>query len=257
MERAGLWLGRFGAPLLAVLFLVLLHWRGLDCWFFQDDFGWLHIGAYPSHEGVLHMLFAPKAHGNIRPWSENLFFFALFRIFGVNPLPFRIVIFATAMADVLLLYALVRTLTGSALASLGAAIFWLANPAITPIFCWTCIYNETQYLFFLLLALLLFIRGKYWLQAGAFILGLGSLETMVMYPLLATLYAWLYDRSKLRRTLPLYLISAAYTAAHFVAAPAAKTGPYAIQFDRRIFSTLAAYVEMALGPERLAHFHWT
>jgi hypothetical protein len=255
MERSSLLLMRFGAPLLGILFLLLFHWRGLYCWFFQDDFGWLHIGT--GHPDVLKMLFAPKAHGNIRPWSENLFFFAFYRIFGVNPLPFRIFIFATAAANVVLLCTLVRTLTGSALASAGAAIFWLANPAITPIFCWTCIYNATQYLFFVLLALLLFIRGKYWMQVAVFVLGLGSLETMVMYPVVASLYAWLYDRSKFRGTLPLYLVSAAYTAVHFLAAPAAASGPYSIYFDRRIFSTLATYVQMALGPERLGHFHWT
>ncbi|HYL39644.1 MAG TPA: hypothetical protein VEV17_27250 [Bryobacteraceae bacterium] len=253
----GQWLLRLGAPLSAVLFLLLFHWRGLDCWFFQDDFGWLHLGLYPSHETILQMLFSPKAHGNIRPWSENLFFFAFYRLFGMNPLPFRIAVFVTASANVLLLFTLVRALTGSVLASLGAAIFWLANPALTPIFCWTCIYNETQYLFFVLLALLLFIRGKYWMQLGVFVLGLGSLETMVMYPVAATLYAWLYDRTKLRRTLPLYLISTAYTAAHFLVAPAPTSGPYAIHLDRRIFSTLWTYVQMALGPERLAHFHWT
>src|SRR4029077_2888548 len=41
------------------------------------------------------------------------------------------------------------------------------------------------------------------------------------------------------------------------AAPAVKTGPYAIQIDWRIFSTLWKYVEMALGPERLGPFYWT
>ena len=236
-------------------FLLSFYWRGLGSWFYQDDFGWLHLGPATDFSDLLAILFAPKAHGNIRPWSENLFFFGLKAIFGVNPLPFRIVVFATAILDIALLAALVRKLTGSVLASAAAPVLWLANATVAPALCWTSIYNESQYLVFVLLALRLFLRGKYWQQMVVFALGLGSLETAVMYPVIAFAYALLYDRTKLRRTAPLFAISAAYTALHFWAAPAAKSGPYAIQLDGRMVQTLASYVNLALGPQVLAGFH--
>ena len=151
---------------------------------------------------------------------------------------------------------MVRRLTGSALASGAAPVLWLANACVAPALCWTSIYNETQYLVFVLLALWLFSVGRYGWQIVVFVLGLGSLETVVMYPAIALLYAMLFDRPKLRRTIPLFAISAGYTLLHFLVAPAAKTGPYAIQIDSRIFHTLGAYIQMVLGPERLAHFHW-
>jgi hypothetical protein len=248
---------RYAGWLIASVVFLAFYWRGLECWFFQDDWGWLHIALDPRYKrDVLAMLFAPKAHGNIRPWSENLFFFGLFRLFGVNAVPFRMVVFATVLADLYLLNALVLRLTNSALAAFGSQIFWISNAAIVQSFCWTCIYNETQYLFFVLLALLLFMEGRYGWQIAVFILGLGSLETAVMYPCLVSLYTLLYDRKRLRLTLPLYLISATYTFIHFWAAPAVKTGPYALQIDARIFSTLARYIELALGPESLGHFEW-
>jgi len=256
------WLARNGAALAGLIFLLAFYWRGLGDWFYQDDFGWLHIGPVTGFSSLLSMLFAPKAHGNIRPWSENLFFFGLKALFGINPLPFRIVVFATVAADVVLLAALVRRLTGSALAAASAPILWLANPNVAPALCWTSIYNESQYLVFMLLAFLLFLRGKYWQQMVVFALGLGSLETAVMYPAIVLAYTLLYDRAKLRRaklwqTVPLFAISAAYTVLHFWAAPAAKSGPYAIQINGRIFQTLASYVKLALGPQDLAQFHWT
>jgi hypothetical protein len=241
----------------ASLFLLLFYWRGLDCWFYQDDFGWMHLWPARDFRGLLQILFAPHAHGNLRPWSENLFFFGLHGLFGVHALPFRIVVFATVIADLFLLDRLVRDLTGSAWAALAAEICWLANPAVAPSLCWTCIYNQTQSLFFLLLALLLFVRGRYWAQAAVFVLGLGSLETMVMYPVIASLYALIYDRSKFRRTLPLYAISLVYTALHFWVAPAPQSGPYMIEIGWRMFRTFATYMQMVLGPENLAHFHWT
>lgn len=250
------WLLRNGAALAGLVFLLAFYWRGLGDWFYQDDFGWLHLGPAADFGDFLSILFAPKAHGNIRPWSENLFFYGLKAIFGVNPLPFRIVVFATVAADVVLLSSLVRRVTGSVLAAACAPVLWLANPDVAPALCWTSIYNESQYLVFVLLALLLFLRGKYWQQMIVFVLGLGSLEMVVMYPVIALAYAWLFDRAKALRTAPLFAISAAYTALHFWAAPGAKSGPYAIQIDSRMFQTFGAYVKLVLGPQQLAHFHW-
>lgn len=247
---------RYGPVLLGSIFLLSFYWRGLNCWFYQDDFGWLHLGPATGLHDFFLLLFAPKAHGNIRPWSENLFFYGMKGLFGVNPLPFRMVVFATAIVDFALLATLVRKLTGSALASVAAPILWLANVAVAPALCWTSLYNEIQYLFFVLLAIRLFIGGKYWLQIIVFALGLGSLETAVMYPVIALAYALLFDRTKMLRTLPLFAISAAYTVLHFWAAPGAESGPYAIRLDSRVWQTLAAYVKIVLGPQQLAHFHW-
>lgn len=242
----------------AALFLIMFYWRALNAWFYQDDFGWLHLGLGPHAVAFsAKLLFVPKAHGNIRPWSENLFFWGLGRVFGMNPLPFHIVIFATVIASLVLLFAIVHRLTGSAVAAVAAQFFWIVNPNFSPSVAWASICNETQYVFFILLALWLFMNGRYWLQALVFVLALGSQETAVMYPCIASLYALIYERTKFRLTLPLYAISAAFTAFHFYAAPAVKNGPYAIHVDSRIFSTLKTYATMVLGPERLGHFHWT
>jgi hypothetical protein len=250
------WLARNGAVLAGLIFLLAFYWRGLGDWFYQDDFGWLHLGPAKDFSDFLSILFVPKAHGDIRPWSENLFFYGLKALFGVSPLPFRIVVFVTAAAVVIVLVALVRRLTGSGLAAATAPILWLAHPGVAPSLCWTSIYNETQYLFFVVLALVLFLRGKYWQQIVVFVLGLGSLEMAVMYPVIALAYALLFDREKVRRTVPLFAISVAFTLLHFWAAPGAKSGPYAIQIDSRIFGTLATYARLVLGPQELAHFHW-
>jgi hypothetical protein len=257
LPRPDSWLVRNGAALAGLIFLLAFYWRGLGDWFYQDDFGWLHLGPATDFPDFLRILFAPKAHGNIRPWSENLFFYGLKALFGVNPLPFRIVVFATVAADVVLLAALVRRLTGSAIAAACAPLLWLANPNVAPALCWSSIYNQSQYLFFILLAFVLFLNGKYWQQMIVFALGLGSLETAVMYPVIVLAYALLFDRSMIRRTVPLFAISAGYTVLHFWAAPAAEAGPYAIKIDGRIPQTLWAYVKLALGPQQLAQFHWT
>lgn len=248
---------RFGPALVACVLLVCVYWRGLDTWFYQDDFGWLHLGPAKSFGDFLHIIFAPKAHGNVRPWSENLYFYALKALFGINSVPFRVVVFATVMANLFLLDAILRRLTGKAWAAFAGMVFWLSSPGIAPGLCWSSIYNQSLSTFFLLLSLLLLMQRRWRAQAIVFVLGLGSLETVVMYPAITAIYLWLYDRSQMRRTVPLFAISAAFTVLHFVVAPTAKTGPYALQFDPRILRTFWSYLEMVLGPERLGHFYWT
>ncbi|MGJ5813249.1 hypothetical protein [Paludibaculum fermentans] len=251
------WHLRFGPAIAAVLCLFTFYYRGLDCWFYQDDFGWLHLGPAKNFPEFLGMIFGPKAHGNLRPWSENLYFYGLKALFGINPLPFRIVVFLTVAANLFLINAVTRRLTGSVPAGAAATFCWLLNPCVAPSLCWTCIYNQSQSLCFILLAFLFYLQGRERAQWIVFLLGLGSLETVVMYPLLVSTYALLFDRSRFKRTLPLYAGSAAFTLIHFLVAPVYKTGPYAIQVDRRILRTLWSYIEMALAPERIGHFLWS
>jgi hypothetical protein len=214
-----------------------------------------------SLKEFLAALFLPKAHGNMRPWSENGYFMLLSWLFGIDPLPFRIVVFVTVIADLFLIAAVVRRLTGSAWAAFWSQIIWLANSCVAVAFCWTSVYNLSQSLFFLLLAFWLLLQyfdtgrqGYFVAQWIVFALGLGSLETNVVYPAVATLYALLFERRHIAKILPMFAASALFTAAHLWAAPIDKSGAYALHFDFSVFPTLWAYFRLALGPERLAHF---
>ena len=190
---------------LPLLFLLIFYWPGLTIYFYQDDFGWLNL----RHEvrtwaDIPAALFVPKAHGNLRPWSETGFFLLLSTLFGVNPLPFRICVFLTACGDLLLLGAIVRRITGSQVAAFWTEMLWIANSCVAVAACWTSIYNQFQYVFFILAAFYFFLRGRYRWQWIFFLLGFGSLEVMVMYPALAALYALLFARPLLKKTLPMF-----------------------------------------------------
>src|SRR5579863_5983500 len=112
------------------LFLVL-YWPGLTIYFYQDDFAWLNVRhEVHSWRHLPAALFVPKAHGNLRPWSETGFFLLLGKLFGANPLPFRIVVFATACADLLLLGAVVRRLTSNAAVAFWTEVLWIANSCV-------------------------------------------------------------------------------------------------------------------------------
>ena len=245
---------------LPLALLLALYWPGLTNWFYQDDFGWLNL-RHEVHawRDLGPALFAPKAHGNIRPLGENTYFLALSSAFGVNALPFRMVAFATQMASLVLLGSIARRLTASRAAGFWAQVLWIANSGLAAAMCWTSIYNQLLSGFFFLLAFWFLLRH---IKSGsvrdafghwaAFVLGLGALETNVVYPAIAAVYALLYARAYLKKIWPMFLVSALFIFVHFRFAPPPHGGVYAVHFGGQVFATLWTYWMWALGPVRLA-----
>lgn len=251
---------RYGWRVLPLLLLLALYWAGLTTWFYQDDFGWLNL-RHDVHSflDLGPALFAPKAHGNIRPLGENAYFLVFSSLFGVDPLPFRIWAFATQMASLALLGSIATRLTGSRAAGFWAQVLWIANPGLAPAMCWTSIYNQILSGFFFLLAFWFLLR---YIESGAtrdaigqwaaFVLGLGALETNVVYPAIAVVYALLFARMYVKKILPMFLVSALFVFVHFWVAPPPHDGVYALHLGGQLFSTLGTYWMWALGPSRLA-----
>src|SRR5262245_40916357 len=123
--RAVLW---WTAPPLLCL---LLHWSGFTAWFRADDFAWLGAGIYIQNlHDLLVAVFWPQAQRTIRPLSERVFFMAGFSLFGLDSLPFKIVVFGTQFASLGLMASIGARLTGSRAAGLLAALFWVINGSL-------------------------------------------------------------------------------------------------------------------------------
>ncbi len=242
------------------LVCLALYWPGLRAWFQQDDFAWLALGgSVKDPHTLLSALFAPMAQGTIRPLSERAFFMVFDAAFGLWATPFRAAVFLTQFANLVLLGMLAGRVSRSRLTGFLAAMFWALNGGLAMVMSWTSAYNQVLCGFFVLLALNCFVRytdsgDRRYLAAqwAAFLLGFGALEVNAVYPALAAAYALCCARPYLRKTWPMFAVSAAYTALHFWAAPVRGTDPaYAMRFDLSIFSTLWTYWEWALGPARL------
>jgi hypothetical protein len=245
--RARLW------RVLPVLLLFVLYWPGLTTWFFQDDFGWLNLRHdVHSASDLATALFAPKAHGNMRPLGENAYWLILSSIFGADALPFHIAAFLTEAASLFLLGAIVHRLTASKLAAFAAQVLWLVNIGVATSLGWSSIYNQLLSAFFFLLAFYFLLRQSALAHWVTFILGLGALEINVVYPALATVYALLFARDQLKRILPMFAVSAIVVILHFHFAPPPSTGVYTPTLDTRAFSTVWTYWSLGLGPMPIA-----
>ena len=245
------------------LFCVLVHWYGLFAYFRADDFVWLqqHI-RMDAGESVWSIIFTPAAHGTMRPFSERGVFLLLGMFFPDNPLPFRIVAFATQIGSIVLLSSIMWRITGSRAAGFFAPIIWMCNVNVALVMTWSSAYMQLMCGFFLLLAfhfLLRYIetgrRKYYWFQWAAFLFGFGAMETNFVYPALAASYLLFFERKHLRTIWPMFLVSAAYVALHMWIAPKQHTGPYSVHLDpASVLQTLQAYWKLALRPGPLHLF---
>ena len=247
--------------LLPIAFLFWLYSTGLRTWFLADDFAWLGLlrDVHSFHD-VLSALFTPAAQGTIRPWSERGFFLLFESVFGLDSLPFRICVFATMTANLLLITRITLRITGSLMAGSLAAILWTANAGLATVMAWNSSYNEAMCSFFLLLATALLVRyvetGRrvfWWWQLVVFVLGFGALEINVVYPALAAAYVLFAAPASRRKPvllslLPLFCISVLYFAIHLTAAPVPTQGHYATHIDGRMINTLATYWRWSFAP---------
>jgi hypothetical protein len=238
------------------LLCLLVHWQGFTAWFRADDFAWLSgLNTVHSFHDLLVALFIPRAQGTIRPFSERAFFMIGYGLFGLDALPFRIVIFATQFADLALTALVGAKLTGSRAVGFCAAVLWTINSTSVQPLAWVCVYNEVMCAFFLLLAFYFLLRyietgnGRFktyeWI---VFLLGFGALELNVVYPVLAAAYTLLCARKFFRGTLPMLAVSIAYTIIHTLVAPPPATGVYVMHFDASMLHTLAVYWTWSIGP---------
>jgi hypothetical protein len=245
------------------LVCLALYWPGLRAWFQADDFAWLSL-SLDVHNGadLLKALFVPKAGGSTRVLSERAFFLAFHAMFGLDALPYRIWVFATQFANLWLLAAIARRITGSDLAGLLAPLFWIVNGTLAVIMTWTSAYNQVLWAFFTLLSFWFLLRfvetsaRKYELaQWVSFLLGFGALELNVVYPALAAVYVFFQARSYFRRTLWLFVPAIAFAVVQRSLAPRA-IGRYTLHFDFGMARTLWTYWTWALGFGHLAELEF-
>jgi hypothetical protein len=253
--------------LLAPTVCLAVYWYGLRSWFLGDDFLWLGIQAR-IHAGssFWYEVFQPTQHGTFRPLSERLFFLVFHWAFGLNSLPYRICVFLTFFACLILLAVILRKITGSRMAGVAAALFWAVNPAMATVMTWSSSYMQVLCALFLLGAFYFLLRhietGNwrwYAAQVAAFLAGFLVMETNAVYPVLALGYTYFFARKYFRRELPLLLVSIAFVLLDITLVPKQTSGYYALHLDWRMADVFRTYWRSAVWPPEAAavlHVPW-
>ncbi len=256
---ASRWFG-CALTLLPLTACLLLYSRGLGSWYLGDDFGWLYqANRYEQGVPLSEILFRPTIHGTWRPFSERLFLLLAARWFGMDAFPARLWVMLTQLANLLLVGALARRLTGSRAVGAVAGVFWIANPALATVMAWTSSYMHVLCVSCLLAGLWLLARhfdtGRwvyYWLQWAVFLFGFGVMESIVVYPALATGLALYLGHRGWRRLAPLWVASVAFVALHMKFVPKQAAGTYSLHLDPvSVVSTVLWYARTYAWPPNI------
>jgi hypothetical protein len=237
------------------LVALAIYWPALLAWFQQDDFAWMGLlREVREGESLLRALFRPSQHGTLRPLGERAYFLVLPALFGYESWPMRLLAFGTQCGSLLLTQAITLRVTGSRLAALLAPVVWIANSKLIIGMISNGAYVHVLCGFFLLLALFCAIQKRWKWMWAAFLVGFGAMESMLVFPALATSWCWFYARTDLRKVLLLWPVSAAYYAGHMLWAPKMTDGSYSMHFDLGIAATLTRYWLWIFQPENLPAF---
>ncbi|MFC1709750.1 tetratricopeptide repeat protein [Candidatus Omnitrophota bacterium] len=126
-----------------------------------------------------------------------LFYFAIKKTFGLNPLFFRLVNIFFHLGTVLIIYLLVNLLINPKVALFSAAIL-AVHPIQTEAISWITGGIYVQYSFFLVLSLLLYSlslknRKLFFVSVACFILALLSSVQAAVFPLIVFLFVFSFD----------------------------------------------------------------
>src|SRR5262249_41511704 len=151
-----------------------------------------------------------------RPVGRELYFYAVSRIAGHEPLAYRVVNLGILAAIIAMVVALARRLSGPRAAIFAGAAFTLFYPA-SVLMGWVSCSQDLLATAFGLVAALLWLRQRTVWAAVAYFLALFSKESVAPLPLvLAAWQAWGEGakggawKDALRRTLPLWIAAAVW-----------------------------------------------
>jgi hypothetical protein len=200
--------------LLAVV-LVTQYGHGLRAAFVNDDYIFLDKTRAASFTS----LWAPRdlLFHYYRPWSRELHFAVLQRLFGPRETPFHVVSFVLWLVVMGLWYTTARRFSGVPAAAVAVACTASSSGWTVPIL-WASGAQELWMLLFGLLVLQALGRGATGWATAALLGALLSKETAAVLPAVALLQLRLLERvgwgTVLRRTAPLWAVTAVWSIWH-------------------------------------------
>ncbi len=204
LSRAAL---AWGLPAALFLYLAVVCRVGLSAKFAADDM--MNLGTY------LQRGWGPAGKGLVLFWSTfyrpmgGLFYLSIYEWFGLNPLPYRVVVYVIVLANGLMVYALARRLTGSRPTAWLAALACGYHGHQPDIHYNTSSVYDVLCFSFYLAAFLLYVRSREQdrdltlarvaLIAALYVCALNSKEMAVSFPVAVLAYEVFYHNGFLTR----------------------------------------------------------
>lgn len=203
------------ALVLLALFLVTQYGDVRRVPFINDDYIFLD----KTRDASFGSLWAPKALAFhwYRPWSRELHYWTMQKLFGVHEGPYHVVSLLLALGALAAFFVLARRLAGPRTAAIAVA-GWATLAAWAVPLIWVAGVQDLWMLLFAFLSLTAVAAQRWWLAAGLFLLALLSKESAAVVPAIAVALHYFVKRRSLREafagTWPLWLVLVLWAGFH-------------------------------------------
>lgn len=186
----------------------LLYMGCLAKYFAMEDFfhiGWVERGGF---RGVVSAFYSDNEYGLYRPLTIHVYFYLCRLVFGLNPVGYHLVNMVSHIANTMLVFLLVYTLTEDRWTGFVSGVIYMTRIAHFLGVFWISGIQEVWLASFYLLTLLLFVQfsrtGKrlsYFAAVCGFLLSLTCKENAFTLPFVLLAYGLLFDEQLHVRTL--------------------------------------------------------
>ena len=186
--------------------ILLVYFNALGNGFVSDDWGFINDPAISHIKSLIPN--PPYINFNLRV----ILIFFINQLFGLNPFFFRLPNVLAHLGSAILIFALVRKLSGATVATISAVLF-AVHPILTEGVTWISGGGYSLYTFFLLASLFSYIHGSikkhYYLSILLFYLALLSSEKAIVFPLILVVYELALGNLKgnLRKIIPFFILA--------------------------------------------------
>jgi hypothetical protein len=252
-------------PLLVVFIVFILNFPAFRTYFYQDDFIHLSFSKDVNQVTTSFNLFQKGEYPFFRPLSTQMYFYIGKILFGLNPLGYHVINFLIFSINIILVYFLMKRISGVNIASLSVIFYGLNSTHIAPLYSAANV-QELFLSFFGLLTIITFIswiktsrKISFVLSLICYILALMSKETALAIPGILALYLIIYLPFKItnitKRISPFTVILGVYLIGHFFYYGIAQDSSYVASFGKQTINIFTWYLLWAMSvPNILVDF---
>ncbi len=232
----------------------LLFWVALRQGFVGDDFVWLYNAKYNMNglDGWMSAFNQMNGSGFYRPMTQQLFFYAMFHLFGLHAVSIHVAVFSVYLVTAFILFRLLILLCHAVDAAVaGTAVFAFANSNYVGI-SWIAAFSQTGSSFVFVSTLYLYASGRRHRALIGFLLCLLSGEITSTLPAFLFLHDVVIKRVSYFRALLnaryFWLMLAAYIILRFAVLGIHPAGPFGMSSSPGLlFTTFGQSVAWLAG----------
>jgi hypothetical protein len=249
--------------LFLIIFLALIiYLPSVHTFFISDDWFHLRISQISSLQEFLNFFKlseTPQSAAFYRPIPTQLFFSTFYSLFGLNPLPYHVLVLSFFTLSLYLVFKLCSNLFNEKIALTTTFLYSISATHFSRLY-FLSAFQEIVMTIFVILSLLFYVKKTAFkfiaISLIFFILALASKETAVVLPVLLLLIDWKNGKINITRIAPFVLLALIYTILYITNFGLKSEGSYSWDFSPfKAANTLFWYTLWSFGaPEFLVDY---